>query len=1159
MPENMAESKSGMPVFFCESNLQPTRHINNIYIIYYLNKHVGDETARPVHLPVFDGTMHVEHPTTQNIVKFTYFDPFDVFGTVRKELEDRLPFKNLHWKPAHESLRTIHSLPVKIVGETDDYSDPNTSRRPVIMFLVLSCASIDEYRAKVRPLVRQWLPSPTDGFNQHDEKTMPIKRIALLHSNSDISETNLFKTVSFFDKFCKDFPSLTAIEIKSIYKSEKQKAEFWSSTMTQLRKYTMDIFGRRLKFLEKELVKITDENTILRATLQEKSLDLFCSFHLNEEASRELENLRTTLFSKLAPTISTGELEIPFPFTSNEIKATDKPIAQQIATENLTSYDLNKFFFLRHCDLIRNSYEQAARNVRVYQLTKSFLRTIRQVFSQSPRLAEFKFFFINSVLAFALYREDTATFHEIKADLKIIQRDCWMDLAFASHGFKIIGRQYQMMAQAPQAEEVRATFKDEETFHQNFFTLTKEIITLLGARSSKKYRTVDLYSVEIGLLHYQRKEYEKAISMLQSCHEYYKATNWDAIALYLLECFVDCLAKCPEIESVTMCEEAIPSPTVLSNSILDLLTSAKKETLKVYWWDRFLDVSGRDKGSLIYPLGNTFDIEVGKKLFVTRANMFSLGLKVHSGKIPREFCVESVVLLLKNNQDEFVTFEKNNVTLQPGENSIALDCVRVLFGSFALVSLEFTIGNTIFCQEFLDDDEKDIELERPIDSRNFEVTINPAKQVQVTKNSLALGFFNSDDIKTFKLILTALPLENNSKETAAFNNEGTQFSKTIDTFSVSDIEYFVPHSCEKFTFQQELIFTFQDCPGIEFYQRNTKTVSCMLPLTVLVEDITREGSFFFKFLVSSSSLLEPVLLHKSELTTHCASTYDVQGSFEPEVPVMVKSGEENTCYFFFQVRTKCEQLFDTKDSFQLKIQFSTLRNQLDHLATNAILIQGNPHIAVKMDSHRDLWNSMILRKLTYDYDLFERKLNLQVKTSADSINELKRVLKSKVQDDEFLEASSRCLHALKNGVVFSHLELVEYTRDLTPDSFLVNVTVPPLPYYFSVSLEPNSPIQCNPAVGQIIEYTLRATDVSKGWQKEDRPATEFVLELFNTNEWLVDGKRRFHLQPSLEEYSISMIPLRRGYLKFPKIEITTDGRKVSEVHYLNMHEVTLVI
>nr|CAI6682895.1 BPK_HP1_G0043770.mRNA.1.CDS.1 [Saccharomyces cerevisiae] len=73
-------------------------------------------------------------------------------------------------------------------------------------FLIVNCISIDQYRAKVRPLVRETVASKSGICIFIDRRKMIYKPIILLYANSEVVDSNLFKSVSLMEKFGKDFP-----------------------------------------------------------------------------------------------------------------------------------------------------------------------------------------------------------------------------------------------------------------------------------------------------------------------------------------------------------------------------------------------------------------------------------------------------------------------------------------------------------------------------------------------------------------------------------------------------------------------------------------------------------------------------------------------------------------------------------------------------------------------------------------------------------------------------------------------------------------------------------------------------------------------------------------------------------------------------------------
>ena len=143
-------------------------------------------------------------------VEISYFDPFHLFEGLRNELEQRLPLINLHWKSKEGTLKTIPKLRVDFKASTGEKLVEEYVLKPFINCVIVSCESVEEYRSKIRPLIKNWLPLQDDVY---------CTNIAILHSNKEVMDSNMFKSISLIEKFNKDFPSLKTIETKTVYKS----------------------------------------------------------------------------------------------------------------------------------------------------------------------------------------------------------------------------------------------------------------------------------------------------------------------------------------------------------------------------------------------------------------------------------------------------------------------------------------------------------------------------------------------------------------------------------------------------------------------------------------------------------------------------------------------------------------------------------------------------------------------------------------------------------------------------------------------------------------------------------------------------------------------------------------------------------------------------
>ena len=82
-------------------------------------------------------------------VPVSYFDPFDLFESLRPEFQQILPLDNIHWKAFDGTVRTVNRLPIELIPEGRGEADKSNDEQPFIRFLIVNCIFIDQYRAKV--------------------------------------------------------------------------------------------------------------------------------------------------------------------------------------------------------------------------------------------------------------------------------------------------------------------------------------------------------------------------------------------------------------------------------------------------------------------------------------------------------------------------------------------------------------------------------------------------------------------------------------------------------------------------------------------------------------------------------------------------------------------------------------------------------------------------------------------------------------------------------------------------------------------------------------------------------------------------------------------------------------------------------------------------
>lgn len=1110
------------------------------------------EVAIKIVLQRRPNTTEMSNQLTRHRVHVCYFDPFEVFPSIQLELEHRLPLQNLHWRSPKGPTRTIGSLLVNLVAETEDVKDDLLQDKPFIEFIVVSCTSIDEYRAKVRPLIRKRLPVHTSS----NKVALPMKSIILLHSNAEILDSNLFKSISLVEKFTKDFPDVKTLEVKSVYKSETEKNYFWTNFMNRLKQDLLDVFQQRLNTLTARIDQINHENFEDVLVLHENMLKLYLSFNIFEEASTQLSDIREKILSYCAVELPLGELEIPFLF-SQEANGEDR-FGKLVKNQKLNSFKLHKYFFVKQFELLQISDFSAKKYSQLYRLIRQFFSSIEQAFHESPSLLQFKYFLIDEILKLQIFKDRSVEVaYEICAELKLMQRDTWLKLVYSCSNYRLTFKIFSKTIIKHDCSKLQDSFKDEETFHQSFLELTKTALALFKKCKNKRQRVTDILSVDVGVLHFQRQEYDKAISILQSCYEFYTESNWDIIGCRLLELFVNCLLKCPHLQSLSIDEEEIPVSTILSNSFLNLLASSKEA--KVQWWDEFLKTNKDTSNNLVYPLDNLFEVNISPTLFLSDANVYALDLEVNSKSIPNSVAVNGITLLLKNNKDELVTFEladSVDPTIYSGKNKFLLETTCIIFGTFEFISLELIVGETVFSKEF--DGFKSgehIEFQPLYREDNFEVLVQKPGTVHLGMNTLDIEYSDVEDIEYFKMQLTVLKTETDTTPNISFTNDKKMHSVTITDFKEKSLEYFFVNTCDTFTLRQDLSFKKRSTSGITFEQTKDIVIDCRLPVSVSVEDFFKRDAFFFKFLINASSLDQPILLQHIDLISEEKNKYSIAGGFTPD-NLLLKANDNESCLNFYQVQTFEGQRYNSKDIFHLEVTYNTLKEQLDELVTGSILLQGDVELSTNFEPWRAIWEDIVLPKLDYQHQLFEKKNVIKLAANKSYLEEIIEHLKAQVSAVDVLERVIKCLHSILTGVTMKPVDVDAYSKNMTPRRLRVPLTLPLLRQMFFVELK--NELEKVPQVGEPIPMTICVTNLTDRWDTEAVHG-DYSFEILNSNEWLVNGKRKTTVTSALLEFKIHLTPLKRGYLRYPKIEITQKAKKTFEVDYLNLYETILVV
>lgn len=1133
-------------------------------------------------------------------IEISYFDPFALFDSVKTEFLELFPLDNVHWKPESGSTRIVPSLPVTLYAEEGN-SDVNGKskymiKNPFVKLIIVTCQSIDEYRSKVRPLLRDWLPDAAKLNETATDKTRPTPLennelpsipLILIYANSAVIESNLFSSTSIIEKAQKDFPNAEVLELRSVYKSPKAKQDFWDQLKHNIKNYLLITFQKRLNTLQIRLAKFTNNQQVKeRLEIREQLLHIFLQFRLGEEGKIQLETIEKEINipKKKQLEMANGVLEFPFSFKLPYL------LSELIQDEKLTRFYCYKGYFIWRLRILSmNKLNNDTAFIKVYEITKQFLRHIQMLFPEDPNVIQFKYSVVESILKLLPQLEPskyTSIQAEAKADLMFMKRDYWLNGVLATTKFNILYKHFNLDKDIPYKFDVAPnTFTNESQFYETFINYNKDLIDLYNQCDSKRQRIIDILSLEIGIVHYQRKDYKNAIMLFISCYEYYIQSKWNIIGLEILKIFVDSLVNCPNVTVLEFGGSSVPVGTILSNAYLNLLKLSDSEEDKKIWWEKFINVdrieTDETEAKLIYSSDGLLDVIVDNYVTLKGPNEYQINISLEEFNLPGIMLTDSMQLTLKkcDHDDEIVMFENTDISINKDNSTISMTTCNINYGKFKVDSLQISVGRTTFIKSF-EQIEQIIYIEPIFNCDSIDIIIEQGRKLELGKNELHLKFINlnkTDNISDLSLNLSVekddesvnYPISFSSTDINEIEHELTLQDLPMDKINEGIcIPYYLQGPVTAFFLKSELTFKRLDKTSGELkVHKEIKHVfiQCYLAISVSVEDIFKNEAFYFKFLLNSSMKEEPVMLHESSLESEAETQdkYDTIGKLNPEDPILLTSFSGESCINSYRLAVKGNGKFNKNDLFYLHIKYNTLKEQLDSLLTEAVLLQGDMEYLTKFEEWKLFWKSNVLPRLQFNYDKFTKERVLMVEEHTLDMNFIIKKLLNRVGMDKDIKAGIiQCLNKLNDsGHKLDMLDMKEYSKNIPQRELIVPVELPPFGPFYMVQFESqttenkstnkstnnnnnNSEIY---TVGKPIPFKITVTDISEQWEGEDKETTNhnsneqeepYICEIASSNDWLLHGKKRFALgQQDPMTLNLSLIPLKRGCLALPRVEI----------------------
>lgn len=841
-----------------------------------------------------------------------YFDPFDVFSLLKRDLYDNLPLVNLHWNHPERPLRLIATLDVDIVEEKakqalpPKHQLPGLSSTPYLKIIFIQCEDNDTYKASVRPIIREWLDNKVKYTRDPTEWIV----VHYIPNGSKVFLGNRF-TYGVFDKIKADFNNEQkidrCIQLRQEYLSQIEYKEAWKELMSRVKDGVLYAFSQRIDLYQTEIVKLEAAKHILgwnfgKFFVMKEGLALsFERMNLFEDALavyKELETLFDQMLEKKELTFFNSVGFDDIPVSSNKIQDLEKQ-RHDILSNDITLFDFQYYLFSRQAFLIlciakasSTSSITASKIGKLYLQLRLFLTEINVFLLSNQKLiqkvAEWSFGIVTEFEE-AIRLVDNDCLMEVAegwGELLLLKRDSLETLA-ASKGWHIDGIFTNVLLEHTLKSDYQISNTTLQSFLQtpgSFFAHYKQFTEEAYAQFdlTDRAETKDVLSTQLALLNYQLENYAQAANLLENLPNSLNQQGWTLISTTLLEIYVKCLLKLDRDEDLFRSSlELLPHYLSLTKvEISELVATVERLSVKI---------------SHSVNLNNYFLVEISTQITnVSGSDLYRMNVTVQN-QIPEEFSFDSAVLKLQNlnNSTNILSFSSDGFFLHKSR-SVVLEFTTNKFssGEYRVFSLEFVKGKLIFSQNFIDSTPILISLFPT--PQNFYSKFLVPKAVNLKERCIGLELTTGlqpvkKALLRFKSFTVSLkPISMKATSTSELIPVSVTHGRppiiTVENVPAStSFQITVPYILEQDISSARLkaFIEYTNMNDEEFSYYVDQKINISLALSVSVQDFFRSSELFSKFTVSCGLEKDPVRILNANITGNTQS--NIASPFHAEI------------------------------------------------------------------------------------------------------------------------------------------------------------------------------------------------------------------------------------------------------------------------------------
>lgn len=597
-------------------------------------------------------------------LKVGFYDPFSIFqGGFRSDFEKHIKLPSFYWKDNQDYLRVIKNVNFNFEEEI-----PHSKEKDDICYLKLmfiSCQSIDDYRAKVRPLILQWL----SGMRSNNPK---IPHFIFFFENTELRtaadkylKTNLFNKVKLdFDQ--KEYNVENIFKIKSIYQSNTDKIEVWKSITTSIKTLLSNSINSQLATYKDDFIKIAQ----IFQDLNQKQDALSCY---------------SKLFNKY-PFIKMQDFES---VKLEEIENIFNPESQISLTNQNSKFLCKNFYYKNQENILLTPHITDIvymKNIcRLSQTLISFLNSLEMCYKRN----EISYTLINKFLdnkhLTKLLKKHGSTNDELInniGNLKLLQRNELIALGiskgyYVKGSMSIIDVQFSNDKYKIMDSKLNQFFSTEKTFLDKIIELTRDLISLYN-ESALNVNNIASLSTELALiLYYSSDDYESSYDQLVKSYDFFFSNGWKYIGIALLEVYIENLDKLIDLRGLDVVVQLLSSYVTLAVN-----KSSKFDE------QRFKSLCSKLEKNVNYKINDLLKITQISSVYCDSVDTYKIDVKLQSKLCSK---VDKIKLSMRNKNNETIQFICNDVEIK-NNNVLTFSCCKINFDTLKATNISLILG-----------------------------------------------------------------------------------------------------------------------------------------------------------------------------------------------------------------------------------------------------------------------------------------------------------------------------------------------------------------------------------------------------------------------------------------------------------------------------------